>query len=78
MIIIIRRDYYYFFFVLLPSKFYFFRLAQLALDINNSPAWEIPEEEQRPSTKMPLFVKAQSVYSSKHQTEVSRRYVFLT
>ncbi|KAK6618460.1 hypothetical protein RUM43_013653 [Polyplax serrata] len=46
------------------------RLAQLALDVNNSPAWEIPEEEQRPSTKMPLFVKAQSVYSSKHQTEV--------
>lgn len=50
--------------------FFFFRLAQLALDVNNSPAWEIPEEEQRPSTKMPLFVKAQSVYSSKHQTEV--------
>lgn len=58
----------YFFFLLTP-----YRLAQLALDVNNSPAWEIPEEEQRPSTKMPLFVKAQSVYSSKHQTEVSER-----
>ncbi|KAJ8984924.1 hypothetical protein NQ317_012170 [Molorchus minor] len=46
------------------------RLAQLALDPNNSPAWEVPEQEQRPSTKMPLFVKAQPVYSSQHQTEV--------
>uniref|UniRef100_A0A6P7GEA8 Rho guanine nucleotide exchange factor 10 n=2 Tax=Diabrotica virgifera virgifera TaxID=50390 RepID=A0A6P7GEA8_DIAVI len=46
------------------------RLAQLALDPNNSPAWEVPEQEQRPSTKMPLFVKSQSVYSSQHQTEV--------
>lgn len=49
------------------------RLAQLALDTNNSPAWDIPEHEHRPpSTKMPLFVKAQSVYKSHHQTEVSR------
>ncbi|XP_018562299.1 rho guanine nucleotide exchange factor 10 [Anoplophora glabripennis] len=46
------------------------RLAQLALDPNNSPAWEVPEQEQRPSTKMPLFVKSQTVYSSQHQTEV--------
>ncbi|XP_056632628.1 uncharacterized protein LOC130442494 isoform X1 [Diorhabda sublineata] len=46
------------------------RLAQLALDPNNSPAWEVPEQEQRPSTKMPLFVKSQSVYTSQHQTEV--------
>lgn len=46
------------------------RLAQLALDTNNSPAWEVPEHEQRPLTKMPLFVKAQSVYKSQHQTEV--------
>ncbi|XP_069683969.1 rho guanine nucleotide exchange factor 10-like isoform X2 [Periplaneta americana] len=46
------------------------RLAQLALDPNNSPAWEVPEQERRPSTKMPLFVKAQSVYKSQHQTEV--------
>ncbi|XP_023013689.1 uncharacterized protein isoform X3 [Leptinotarsa decemlineata] len=46
------------------------RLAQLALDPNNSPAWEVPEQEQRPSTKMPLFVKSQSVYMSQHQTEV--------
>lgn len=46
------------------------RLAQLALDPNNSPAWEVPEQEQRPSTKMPLFVKTQNVFRSQHQTEV--------
>ncbi|KRT85685.1 hypothetical protein AMK59_553, partial [Oryctes borbonicus] len=46
------------------------RLAQLALDPNNSPAWDVPEQEQRPSTKMPLFVRAQPVYKSQHQTEV--------
>lgn len=52
------------------------RLAQLALDTNNSPAWDIPEHEHRPpSTKMPLFVKAQSVYKSHHQTEVSKTNV---
>lgn len=48
------------------------RLAQLALDPSNSPAWEVPEQEQRPSTKMPLFVRAQPVYSSQHQTEVKQ------
>lgn len=47
------------------------RLAQLALDPNNSPSWEVPEQEQRPSTKMPLFVSSQAVYHSQHQTEVS-------
>ncbi|XP_011056396.1 PREDICTED: rho guanine nucleotide exchange factor 10-like isoform X3 [Acromyrmex echinatior] len=46
------------------------RLAQLALDPNNSPSWEVPEQEQRPSTKMPLFVSSQTVYHSQHQTEV--------
>lgn len=46
------------------------RLAQLALDPNNSPAWEVPEQEQRPSTKMPLFVSCQPVYRSQHQSEV--------
>ncbi|XP_012251368.2 rho guanine nucleotide exchange factor 10 isoform X2 [Athalia rosae] len=46
------------------------RLAQLALDPNNSPAWEVPEQEQRPSTKMPLFVSSQPVYHSQHQSEV--------
>ncbi|KAK9730715.1 RhoGEF domain [Popillia japonica] len=46
------------------------RLAQLALDPNNSPAWDVPEQEQRPSTKMPLFVRSQPVYKSQHQTEV--------
>lgn len=46
------------------------RLAQLALDLNNSPAWEVPEDEQRPSTKMPLFVEAQAIVKSHLQTEV--------
>lgn len=46
------------------------RLAQLALDPNNSPSWEVPEQEQRPSTKMPLFVSSQPVYHSQYQSEV--------
>lgn len=51
------------------------RLAQLSLDPNNSPAWEIPEREHRPpATKLPLFVKAQSVNKSHHQTEVILRF----
>lgn len=45
------------------------RLAQLSLDPNNSPAWEMPERD-RPPSKLPLFVKAQSVHKSHHQTEV--------
>ncbi|XP_053698315.1 uncharacterized protein LOC128745303 isoform X2 [Sabethes cyaneus] len=48
------------------------RLAQLALDANNSPAWQIGvEQEHRHSlAKMPLFVKAYPAYKSQHQTEV--------
>ncbi|XP_034941800.1 rho guanine nucleotide exchange factor 10-like protein isoform X2 [Chelonus insularis] len=46
------------------------RLAQLALDPNNSPSWEVPEQEQRPSTKMPLFVSSQAVYHSQYKSEV--------
>lgn len=46
------------------------RLAQLALDANNSPAWEVPEQERRPSTKMPLFVRSRPVVRSHHHTEV--------
>lgn len=52
------------------------RLAQLALETNNSPAWVLPEQEHRPLTKMPLFVKAQPVYKSQHQTEVSNYFEF--
>lgn len=48
------------------------RMAQLALDPNNSPSWEVPEQEHRPSTKMPLFVSAQRVYQSQHQSEVRK------
>lgn len=50
------------------------RLAQLALDTNNSPAWEAGDRDshQRPLTKMPLFVRMHPVYkSTQHQTEVS-------
>lgn len=54
--------------VVLPTEL---RLAQLALDPSNSPAWDIPEQERRPSTKMPLFVKAIPVTRSQYQTEVS-------
>ncbi|XP_065077507.1 uncharacterized protein LOC135700793 isoform X2 [Ochlerotatus camptorhynchus] len=48
------------------------RLAQLALDPNNSPAWQMgAEHEQRYSlAKMPLFVKAYPAFKSQHQTEV--------
>ena len=46
------------------------RLAQLALDPKNSPSWDVPEQEKRPSTKMPLFVKSLPVYKSSHPTEV--------
>ncbi|XP_046389505.1 rho guanine nucleotide exchange factor 10-like protein isoform X2 [Ischnura elegans] len=46
------------------------RLAQLALDPNNSPAWDVPEQERRPSTKMPLFVRAMPIFRSLQQTEV--------
>lgn len=46
------------------------RLARLALDPSNSPAWEVPEQELRPCTKMPLFVAAHPVYTSQLQSEV--------
>ena len=46
------------------------RLAQLALDPKNSPSWDVPEQERRPSTKMPLFVKSLPAYRSHHETEV--------
>ncbi|XP_014242201.1 rho guanine nucleotide exchange factor 10-like [Cimex lectularius] len=46
------------------------RLARLALDTNNSPSWEVPEQELRPSTKMPLFVAAHPVYTSDPTSEV--------
>lgn len=49
------------------------RLAQLALDINNSPAWDAGDRDshQRPLTKTPLFVRMHPVYkSTQHQTEV--------
>lgn len=50
------------------------RLAQLALDPKNSPSWDVPEQERRPSTKMPLFVKSLPAYRSHHETEV---YIYI-
>jgi len=48
------------------------RLARLALDPNNSPAWEVPDQElMRPMTKMPLFVGAHPITSSSKQAEVT-------
>lgn len=69
------------------------RLAQLALNQNNSPAWEMRPAEpiaptyeqqqqmqlvQRQCVKMPLFVKAMPVCKAQHQTEVNISYeIFL-
>lgn len=49
------------------------RLAQLALDSNNSPAWEsFDREMNRTSLSMPLFSKLQPVCkSSSNRTEVT-------
>lgn len=48
------------------------RLAQLALDPNNSPGWDVLEQERIVSTKMPLFVKSFLVCHNKmRQTEVT-------
>ena len=41
------------------------RLAQLALDPNNSPGWDVLEQERSVSTKMPLFVKSFLVCQNK-------------
>ncbi|XP_067128499.1 rho guanine nucleotide exchange factor 10-like protein isoform X2 [Centruroides vittatus] len=46
------------------------RLAKLALDPNNTPAWHVPDQEKRPSSKMPLFVKSSSVCTANCATEV--------
>ncbi|XP_054286494.1 rho guanine nucleotide exchange factor 10-like isoform X2 [Macrosteles quadrilineatus] len=46
------------------------RLARLALDPANSPSWEVPDQEVRPCTKMPLFVAAHPVYTSQQHSEV--------
>lgn len=53
------------------------RLARLALDPNNSPAWEVPDQElMRPMTKMPLFVGAHPITSSSKQAEVILIFLF--
>ncbi|KAG8195643.1 hypothetical protein JTE90_004978 [Oedothorax gibbosus] len=46
------------------------RLAKLALDPNNTPAWDVPEQEKRPSSKMPLFVKSFPVFQASSSAEV--------
>lgn len=52
------------------------RLAQLAQASANSPAWRLPAPQQAPAHKMPLFVAATSVYSSKHLTEVCAIFIY--
>eukprot|EP00095_Tigriopus_kingsejongensis_P003352 maker-scaffold787_size97196-snap-gene-0.12 protein:Tk03352 transcript:maker-scaffold787_size97196-snap-gene-0.12-mRNA-1 annotation:"rho guanine nucleotide exchange factor 10" len=47
------------------------RLAQLALDPNNSPGWDVLEQERSISTKMPLYVKSIQVYQGALQTETN-------
>ncbi len=48
------------------------RLAQLALDPNNSPGWDVLEQERSISTKMPLYVKSLPVlHSEAAYTEVT-------
>ncbi|KAI5744272.1 hypothetical protein M8J76_000700 [Diaphorina citri] len=46
------------------------RLARLALDPNNYPAWEVPESENRPSNKMPLFVASHPLTVPHQKAEV--------
>ncbi|XP_073955813.1 rho guanine nucleotide exchange factor 10-like protein isoform X6 [Choristoneura fumiferana] len=46
------------------------RLAQLAQASANSPAWRLPAPQHPPAHKMPLFVAATPVHSSKYLTEV--------
>ncbi|XP_015917701.1 rho guanine nucleotide exchange factor 10-like protein isoform X1 [Parasteatoda tepidariorum] len=46
------------------------RLAKLALDANNLPAWDIADQEKRPSSKMPLFVKNFPVFQTSCSSEV--------
>lgn len=54
-----------------------FKCLTFELDINNSPAWDLPEQDRRPSAKVPLFVKAVPIHSSQDPTEV-RLHVFMT
>ncbi|XKL69415.1 hypothetical protein PGB90_007184 [Kerria lacca] len=46
------------------------RLARLALDPNNTPAWEVPELDLKPATKMPLFVGDHCISSTHPKTDV--------
>ncbi|XP_022248872.1 rho guanine nucleotide exchange factor 10-like [Limulus polyphemus] len=39
-------------------------------DTNNTPAWDIPEQEKRPTSKMPLFAKTVPIFSALGSTEV--------
>ncbi len=48
------------------------RLARLALDPNNTPAWEVPELDLKPATKMPLFVGDHCISSTHPKSDVSK------
>ncbi|KAH8041255.1 hypothetical protein HPB51_014403 [Rhipicephalus microplus] len=45
------------------------RLAKLALDPNNMPAWDVPEQDKRPSSKLPLLVRLTPLYPASTPTE---------
>ncbi|CAG7820463.1 unnamed protein product [Allacma fusca] len=46
------------------------RLAQLALDPNNSPSWDIPSESPYPHHKLPLFVRSLTLTKSTNAATV--------
>lgn len=46
------------------------RLAKLALDPNNMPAWDVPDQDKRPSSKLPLLVRLTPLYPASTPTEV--------
>ena len=46
------------------------RLAQLALDPNNSPSWDIPSESPYPPHKLPLFVRSLTLTKSPNKATV--------
>lgn len=45
-------------------------MIDMSSDPNNTPAWDMPEQEKRPSSKMPLFVKTFPVFQASCSAEV--------
>jgi len=53
------------------------RLAQLALDPNNSPGWDVPPESPYPQHRLPLFVRSLPLCRSPHLNTVRKRSTFI-